>query len=229
MTIKPFGEYIAITPVKEELQGTLEVPVRNDVAYDLAEIQAVGNGKVAEKPKVGVEKNWYEVPMYRKKGEIVVFRVPQAAIKSKTYSFHEGSDEKTMLIHQGDIIGTISGKRVGIDTFKISGNNVLLEFFETNVLAPGSKIEIPENARAQLTRLRFKVLQIGELAFPDGEIKVGDEVMIDRMRAEPIMLADPLETQGEILLVPKTRDYVFCPSEYIHAVVHAPTPKVILG
>jgi len=207
-----FGEYVAVSPTEEEISGALEVPGDSKRPYDLGVIQAVGNGHITEKSTS------YDRPIHRKAGETIVFSIPDMVIKHKSFVFDTEGKEKVLIIHQGDILASISGgRRVDIETFKVAGEFVLLEWFQTNRIAPDSKIQLPDNVSAELRRLRFTVKQIGEMVFfipktqqPDEpSFKIGDEVMVDRMRCTPIQIADPLDKQGGILLIPKTQDYVY--------------------
>lgn len=184
-----FGDRVAVTEISEEISGEMILP---------QSVTSTGNfelGKVYE-----VSENASAVV---KKGDIVLFQIPNSVKTSTTYRYSK--EDKMAIIHSGDVIGILRKPEVTLENFQIAGKWMLLSIEIKNhfVGLEGKAIVTPETAAPNLEDIHWKVRQLGTTC--DVPCVVGDQIFIEKARANPIMLG--------------TTELAFVASEYLYGTV----------
>lgn len=221
--IKLIGTRVAFTEIKEEFGSSLTIPsIHKRGTYELGQVFAAG-------PDV----------TYCEKGDVVVFQLPEVTKQSVLYRMGM-KDESFAILHHDDVLAILrdpKSPRVTFDNFEIAGRWVLLKLI---VNQPGSGLALPENYTPGLEDIRAEVVQIGRGVEPalrkqhvkDSEsrekfggwspadeefampYKVGDEVFVEKARANPIKLSKLDLEKGENV----DFECVFLPFEYVYGV-----------
>lgn len=134
------------------------------------------------------------------KGDIVLYQINQMFEAQVTHLINE---TKVLFMHQGDAIGKLTSKVVSIDSFSVVGDWLLLQ--EMSIEKVGG-LYLPQNS---IPPPEFRVVQVGNTVNSDEDpvianLKVGDEVYVDRSRL------------GKIHLGAKT--YFYMPKGFLHGV-----------
>lgn len=161
--ITTFGDRVAVEIIEEAKTGLIELPQSRFKMFMFGKVLASSaqSGSLVAKP-----------------GDQVFFQI------APTYMTDTVVDEKkTVLVHSGDILGTVKTPTLDFGGLTAAGGWVFIEVFHTTKLTSG--ILLPDTA-APVEAPKFKVVKTG----PDVKnVKVGDEVVIDRARLNPITLA----------------------------------------
>lgn len=170
-----FGDRVAVTEISEEITGELVLPqnVKTTGNYELGKVQQASPNSLQI---VAV-------------GDIVLFQIPNMVKTSTTYRFDKES--KVAVIHKGDIIGILRKPHVDIENFEIAGNWMLLSIKIGNPFGIKTDLVLPDNAKPNLEDIHWNIVQLGRgcTDLPEG-IKVGDQVIIERTRVNPITLGN---------------------------------------
>ena len=173
--LRLFGEKVAVTQAKEELQGSIILPENRMIKFEIGKVIRVGDGKYRD----GTERK-----MWVKPGDIIMYQLGGPQIENSKFK-RDGQAMK--IFHQGDIIAKLDPKAdkpdtvvVSLDTFHIMGNWVLLK-----VKLEQGVIIVPEKA-APSEDFKFELVQKGEgVELP---IVVGSEVYPERGKCLPVEL-----------------------------------------
>ncbi len=198
MQIKLFGNSVLVRKVTPKNTSTLYVPESQSDIHKIGEVVVVGNGKV---PNGTIE------PSLVKVGDIVYFQT-NAVMAANTCYEHE--KESFINLHQGDLIAKINTPKdeavVTYDAFEMLGRWSLLRVHQRQV----SSILIPENINNN-EFIYFTLAKRG--ADVDLEIEIGQELLINHGRINPILL--------------ENKNYAYIDKGYILGVNNAPTADVI--
>jgi co-chaperonin GroES (HSP10) len=167
MTLKLFGQRIALTEVKEELEGSILLPESRTRSFYIGRIIAVGDG---------LEPDGKVKPMWVSAGDLVMFQLIGAQVTASQF-IHESN--KVRILHQGDVIARLKSNVVKMDNFEILGDWVLSKV----EMQSGTTLVVPDSAR-QPDMFTFKLEQKG--AGVEHDIQKGEEVYVERMRCNPV-------------------------------------------
>lgn len=166
-TLNLFAEKIAVTPVTEELEGSIIFPESRHIRFELGKVIATGNGHY----RTGEERQ-----MWVKTGDIIMFQLGGPQIANAVFKL---DDKPIKIFHQGDAIARLKTNIVKVEDFEILGNWVLLRpEVEKSLIVIPDKCAPPES-------FRFFVEQIGA-GFAMGNIHIGDEVFPERGKCCPL-------------------------------------------
>ena len=165
--MKLFGQRIAITEVKEELEGSIILPETRAKSFYMGRVIAVGDGK---------EKDGTTKTIWVKIGDLVMFQLIGTQDAASQF-VHGGT--KVRILHQGDAIARLNSTKVSLDNFEILGDWVLAKV-DVNT---GTSLVLPDSAR-QPDMFTFKVEQKG--AGVEYDIQKGEEIYPERMRCNPV-------------------------------------------
>jgi len=162
-----FGVRVMVKETEEKLSGELVVPQTAELAYRLGKVVAVGNKCIAPKRYVEV-------------GDVCVYQYLSLMERANKYMF---DDLSVMSIHQEDLIAKLApsadgGYEMKLSSFTILGPWVLVKpFFDAGVIVMPDSI-----AKQTAPKLRWTVVQVGS-GVVDKEVKAGDEVILQRSKA----------------------------------------------
>lgn len=214
---KLLGPRIAICPPVGAMETGETIVIPNVVKgqeFELGEVVRVGDMVLRHDHVRPVamqepdEQGRQRAVPYAEEGDLIVYQIPNTIRVSCTYRIKELFGNRPFHIAmQGDVIGVL-GKlqdtvRLSIENFTIGGDFVLLDCFTQR----DSVILLPDN-KTDLTEVRFKVLQKG-VGVLDDRYEVGDEVFVERNRANPIILSG--------------KEYVFVHYDYVYGSISGPT------
>ena len=192
---KMLGNRVALTEIDSEVSGSIIIPqTANTGTYELGTVREVG-----------------EDVTYVNPGQNILFQMPQKVKLSSTYNITGTVDDvedgqpvkkvvntRLCIIHQDDILAILKGTKISLEDFEIGGNWILLSMW-TNAYT--SVIAMPESYAPPIEDFRFTVLQLGR-GVTDVPYSAGDEVFIERQRANPIKIDD--------------KEYVFIDKSYVY-------------
>jgi len=180
-----------ITESDQEGTGTIVIPSNIGKEYQL--------GKVVHVP--ASDNNLVE------EGQYVFFQLPPM-VKNSTGYAHKAdiyNGKGFFILHQEDVIATLSEPNVSLATFKINGNWLLLDMVIEGY--SNSSIALPDTYRPPIDEFFFKVKQIGGNVDENKEglpYAIDDTVYIEKNRCNPIIL--------------EGKEYVFLHKQYVYAV-----------
>jgi len=122
-----------------------------------------------------------------KPGDIVMFQINSVMENTQKYVL---DGRHYMNLHQGDIIGRLTGDEVTLPNFEMVGDYVLLKHFFRE---SGSPIILPEHVMRQSTPefIYFKVLKKGSTVTKP--VEEGDEVVANLGKLTPIFFVERLK------------------------------------
>lgn len=167
---KLFGNRVALQLVEEEYKG-LVVPVPTaEKLHVLSRVVALGD-KAPESIKVHDILFWQTNAMIQK------------------HCRYDLNGVATFILMTGDMIARLTSQLVTRENFHVIGDYLLLK---REVIQPSKRIILPDEVveANQETTVRFLLEEQGETVGVDA--KPGQELIVDRTRANPIKLGDDL-------------------------------------
>lgn len=164
-----FGNRVALRCVEEEYKGILVKPPTQEQIHVLAEVVAKGN-KVIQDIKVG---------------DILFWQTNAMIQAHNRYQFDKKNP--VFILLTGDMVGRVKNRIVDRDNFSVIGDWCLVKRV---VVQPSKLIIVPDTAvdSNQDTIVQWILEQKGDTV--DNEMGIGQEVIIDRTRANPIQLGE---------------------------------------
>ena len=167
--IKLFGNRVALKVVEEETKGIL-VPAPNaERMHVIARVVALGD-KVKQQINLG---------------DILFWQTNDMIQAHARYQF--AKDEPTFILMTGDMVARIRGYVVDRDSFQVIGDWCLIKRV---VVQPSEFIVLPETVveANQDTVVQWILEQKGDTV--DNDMGIGQEVIVDRTRCNPIQLGE---------------------------------------
>ena len=167
---KLFGNRVALQLVEEEYKG-LVVPVPTaEKLHVLSRVVAIGD-KVTQNIKVNDILFWQTNAMIQK------------------HCRYDLNGVATFVLLTGDMVARLTEREVTRDNFHVIGDFSLVR---REVIQPSKRIFLPDEVieANQETTVRYILEEKGEGV--EGDFQVGDELIVDRTRANPIKLGEQL-------------------------------------
>lgn len=165
-----FGRRVAMTVVEEEYKGLLLRPADRHRANLLGRVNCAPS-----------------VPTDVKEGMVVLFQASDFILTANSYG---PKDTPQVVMPLGDIIAVVDNSVVALENFRVVDEWVLLRLVNQRL---SNTLVIPDSAiHTHNEFTRFVVEQVGSQVNVDMpgrvalDVKVGDEVVMDRGRCNPI-------------------------------------------
>lgn len=190
-----FGNRVALEMVEEEYQGLLVPAPTAAKLHVISRVVALGDG-VKQDIKVGDILFWQTNAMIQK------------------HCRYDLNGQALFILMTGDMVARLKSRVMDRSNFQILGDYFLCR---RDVIQP-KKIILPDEVieANQETTVKFIVDDMGDTALldekgvPTGKnIKLGDEVIVDRTKANPIQLGEESKVESD---EPKAPTYFY----YIH-------------
>lgn len=164
---KLFGPRVAVELIEEEYEGLIVPAPTNNKMHMLSKVVSVG-----DKAK------------YLKTGDIVLWQWNMMIEHLNKYSIN---GKPVFILMELDMVARLTSPKVTLEHFQVVGEWCLISRV---VEKTGSKIILPDNvAEATPALLHYFLEQKGE-AVGDELATVGDEVIVDRTKANPLRIGD---------------------------------------
>ncbi len=166
---KLFGSRVALRLLEEEYKGILVKAPSQEQLHVISEVTAVGD-KVKQDIKVG---------------DILFWQTNSMIQAHNRYQFEKKNP--TFILLTGDMVAKLQGRVIDRSSFQVIGDWCLVKRI---VVQPSKLIIVPDNAvdTNQETMVQWILEQKGDTV--DNEMGIGQEVIIDRTRANPIQLGE---------------------------------------
>ena len=180
--LRIFGPRAALVEVADNLEGSIELPQTRAKVFSLGVITHLGDGKIY----IPGKKFGTYVPdveeFHVAVGDTVMFQLPPMMAANMTYKL---DDTGYLFLSQSDIIARLKSNVVSIENFEIVGRYVLCS--RTRASRTSSGIILPDIVEDYNDDMNhFEVVQKGCLV---DRCEVGDSVVVDRTRANPVSLS----------------------------------------
>ncbi len=167
MSLKIFGERVALKPVEEKFgSGIILRPANRNVTSQLGEIVALSES--ASKVFKPGQICWFQVAHDLRTGAKIC---PEYQVEDTSY----------LIQHYRDLIAILDGPVVKLENFSIAGEWCLVK---AELIPHEGRLLLPDSIKTNQEFIRYRLVQKGPTV--DLEINVGDELIVEKNRCNPI-------------------------------------------